>query len=413
MSAYLSRRAAGPGVVLLMALVAVLCHSATDPCAGTTSSGAGTDWGEPCPFIHPSACYTGSAEQLSRTALASSHEPMGPANGAPNAVELICFFVEGGDGYVEIEWETASELETLGFYLLRSDDPEGPFQDVSGFVPHCDDGGLVGGLYLFNDGAVQNGFSYYYRLQEVASDQHYVYHPAQDEAPLVAMPAPTPTATQRPSVTSTWTLVPSSTPGPALEPTLPPAPPGTPQPTATPSPTVVARTFTPTPAASAAITPDITSSVRSSLPDPSTSRAPVTPALTAAIPATPDLQANGFVLESPLVTPGNARLPTAYPVESLATPIASPLPTAYVPPPTQRLNQIVTMTPIGPVGRANGRGMPGDATSPRILLYVGFVGSVLLLITGLVVMIRRSQNPPNLLRETGFEHTPSEHDQGP
>jgi hypothetical protein len=424
----------GLGMVLLLALSAVLDVSAADPRAISTRCGVASNWGQPCNPIHPSACYTGPEGQLARTEFGSAAPTTIMANTAPSAVQLICFFVEGGNAYVEIEWETASELETLGFHLLRSGNPEGPFQDISGFIPHCDDGGLVGGLYLFTDGQVQNGLSYYYRLQEVAGDQTYVYYPPLGEPPLVALPnlptstptvtiPPTPTSTQSPSATPTATKTPSPTATDTPLPKSPTAPSGSPAATPThtatatrtptPSPTVMARTFTPTPAASEVATPEATPAVR---PSPSTPAATASqpPAIGtsagAAIPTMPS-QAGGQVLDSPLATPPRAPSPTAYPPEGLATLPPTPLPTAYMPPLTRHVNQIATMTPLAAAGPETGPGASGGGPSPRIWLYTGFVGSTLILLVSLAVMLRRSQNPPRRPVESNVERTRSDDDQ--
>jgi hypothetical protein len=71
---------------------------------------------------------------------------------------------------VLVEWSTASELDTAGFNLYRSEEPEGEFVKVnSSLVPASSDP-LVGGSYTYEDAEVRPGRTYYYRLEEVEYD---------------------------------------------------------------------------------------------------------------------------------------------------------------------------------------------------------------------------------------------------
>ena len=68
---------------------------------------------------------------------------------------------------VTVEWTTASELDTAGFNLYRSENRAGPFTRVnSDIIPHAPDP-LVGGSYAFTDTTVQAGHSYYYQLEDI------------------------------------------------------------------------------------------------------------------------------------------------------------------------------------------------------------------------------------------------------
>ena len=68
---------------------------------------------------------------------------------------------------VIVEWTTASELDTVGFYLLRAETPEGPFEQInSNLIPASSDS-LTGSNYTFTDIGVQNGITYYYMLEEI------------------------------------------------------------------------------------------------------------------------------------------------------------------------------------------------------------------------------------------------------
>ena len=77
---------------------------------------------------------------------------------------------------VIVEWTTASELDTVGFYLLRSDTPNGPFEQVNTeLIPSTSDS-LTGNSYSYEDQGVNAGVTYYYMLEEIentgSSNQH-------------------------------------------------------------------------------------------------------------------------------------------------------------------------------------------------------------------------------------------------
>jgi hypothetical protein len=69
---------------------------------------------------------------------------------------------------VIIEWQTASEMNTLGFNIFRSDSEDGAqeIQINADLIPPASDP-LLGGSYTYNDEGVRPGSVYYYWLEEV------------------------------------------------------------------------------------------------------------------------------------------------------------------------------------------------------------------------------------------------------
>lgn len=66
-----------------------------------------------------------------------------------------------------VEWTTASELDTVGYNLYRSLDPQEIGTRVNQeLIPSSSDP-LTGGAYTFEDQDVQAGKKYYYSLEEV------------------------------------------------------------------------------------------------------------------------------------------------------------------------------------------------------------------------------------------------------
>lgn len=71
---------------------------------------------------------------------------------------------------ITVEWKTASELNTAGFNLYRSDQLDGPYFQVNqGLIPASPDP-LVGGVYTYRDETVIPGAKYYYRLEDIDFD---------------------------------------------------------------------------------------------------------------------------------------------------------------------------------------------------------------------------------------------------
>ena len=68
---------------------------------------------------------------------------------------------------VQVEWSTASEMNTAGFNLYRSDNSQGPFVQVNeNLIPASSDP-LTGGQYRYEDKQVSPGKLYYYQLEEM------------------------------------------------------------------------------------------------------------------------------------------------------------------------------------------------------------------------------------------------------
>ncbi len=77
---------------------------------------------------------------------------------------------------VVVEWTTASELNTVGFYLLRGETPAGPFEQVNAELIPATSDTLTGSSYSYEDPGVTAGTTYYYILEEIEntgnSNQH-------------------------------------------------------------------------------------------------------------------------------------------------------------------------------------------------------------------------------------------------
>ena len=70
---------------------------------------------------------------------------------------------------VVIEWETASEIDTVGFQIYRSLQPDGPFEKITSDPIPASADALAGGSYRFLDRNLVANQEVYYRLVEIES----------------------------------------------------------------------------------------------------------------------------------------------------------------------------------------------------------------------------------------------------
>ena len=92
---------------------------------------------------------------------------LGNANDPPTAVTLSAFSAEWAGDEVRVTWETALEIETLGFNLWRSTNDSAYEQVNASLVPAAAPGGVMGGNYAFVDENVTLGETYVYKLEEL------------------------------------------------------------------------------------------------------------------------------------------------------------------------------------------------------------------------------------------------------
>lgn len=123
------------------------------------------------------------------------------------AVTLVSFEAEGIDGKVILTWETASELDNAGFFIQRSNSETGTYQRISFFIPSMGDD-VVGAQYYFEDDAVTNGVTYWYKLEALDYSQNADFY-----GPISVTPGIVRTATNTPTITATPTRTSTSQSG--------------------------------------------------------------------------------------------------------------------------------------------------------------------------------------------------------
>ena len=171
------------------------------------------------------------------------------------AVTLVSFTATINGAQAKIEWETASELDLSGFYVLRSLFSDVGYVRIEGFIPGTpnpvefipgEGNSIVGETYEFIDSNITLGINYYYKLEDIDINTYSDFH-----GPVVIGPAtPTPTTTNTPTSTpTTGTPTPSGTPTKTAWPTTTPTFNPSASPSITPTSTITfTPTITPTPA---------------------------------------------------------------------------------------------------------------------------------------------------------------------
>ena len=89
-------------------------------------------------------------------------------NNTPTSVNLSSFDVVAQENAILLTWETASELDNLGFNVYRSDVADGPYTKLNAtLIPVQNPGSTFGAVYTWLDANVQPGVTYYYKLEDV------------------------------------------------------------------------------------------------------------------------------------------------------------------------------------------------------------------------------------------------------
>ncbi len=113
-------------------------------------------------------------------------------NNTPTAVTLAAFDVTPQEDAILVTWETASELDNVGFNLYRSEKAEGPYTRLNAtLIPPQYPGSVLGGLYEWLDTGVQPGVTYFYKLEDLDVKGVSTFH-----GPISTASLTTPTAVQ-------------------------------------------------------------------------------------------------------------------------------------------------------------------------------------------------------------------------
>lgn len=86
----------------------------------------------------------------------------------PASVNLVDFTATAQETGILLTWETAMELDNLGFNLYRAETATGPWVLLNeALIPAANPGAVFGAVYTWNDAAVLPGTTYFYMLEDV------------------------------------------------------------------------------------------------------------------------------------------------------------------------------------------------------------------------------------------------------
>ena len=97
---------------------------------------------------------------------------------APVVVIIQEYYVAFSVNHALIHWETASELDIIGFNVYRANNPQGERTQInSSLVPSQVSGIPIGAIYEITDENVEPGVTYYYWVEVVAVGYEYMIGP--------------------------------------------------------------------------------------------------------------------------------------------------------------------------------------------------------------------------------------------
>lgn len=127
---------------------------------------------------------------------------------------------------IVLEWETATEYNNLGFFVLRSDTEGGTYEQIGDFIP-AEGTAVSGYIYQFTDDLVLDEQIYFYKLEAIdLNSVSEFFGPVSNGLLTTATQTNTPTRTSTgltgtPQLTTTITATLTATVSPTLTETSP------------------------------------------------------------------------------------------------------------------------------------------------------------------------------------------------
>jgi hypothetical protein len=106
-----------------------------------------------------------------------------PCSAGPLVVSLASFEAAPGDGRVDLQWQTASEIDNAGFAVLRRDVRTGKVERVNPKLIPGAGTSTTGGSYSFVDTKALNGKNYLYMLEDWDVNAMNTIHPPKRAVP--------------------------------------------------------------------------------------------------------------------------------------------------------------------------------------------------------------------------------------
>ena len=77
---------------------------------------------------------------------------------------------------IVLEWETASELDNVGFNLWRSTAEEGEYIKINSRIIEAEGGATLRAEYSYSDSTAKPGIKYYYKLEDIDTRGSSTFH---------------------------------------------------------------------------------------------------------------------------------------------------------------------------------------------------------------------------------------------
>ena len=123
---------------------------------------------------------------------------------AEAAVVLLYFRASSGNQVVRLEWATATELDTAGFFVQRSSQRDSGYIRINADIIPAVGDAFSGDTYEYTDTGLANGIQYWYRLESIDLGQNSQYS---DPVFVIVGIAATQTLAQTNTATPTATLL--------------------------------------------------------------------------------------------------------------------------------------------------------------------------------------------------------------
>ncbi len=115
----------------------------------------------------------------------TTFSPFTLSDNDPTAVDLTDFSAVWDSEAVTVTWETAQELDNLGFNLYRGESAAGPWVKLNAeLIPTRNPGAVFGATYTWLDEGVTPGATYFYRLEDVDIYGVSTFHGPVSTAPV-------------------------------------------------------------------------------------------------------------------------------------------------------------------------------------------------------------------------------------
>lgn len=130
-------------------------------------------WGDDTTVCNPAPTPppANTADTLQRVSFCNFVSGAATPECSPTAVTVSSFTAEVAQGQIALQWQTVTEVDIVGFHLLRGTRAEGPFVRINAeLIPAQASGSPTGARYHFTDRSARVGKTYFYVLEAVKLD---------------------------------------------------------------------------------------------------------------------------------------------------------------------------------------------------------------------------------------------------